>query len=62
MLNAANEVAVAAFLDRKIGFLEIAELVRDTLDAMPVTAVGSLEDVLRADQEARSRTESMVCA
>ena len=62
VLNAANEVAVAAFLDRRIGFLEIAELVRDTLDAMPVTAVGSLEDVVRVDQEARSRTESMVRA
>jgi hypothetical protein len=36
--------------------------VRDTLDAMPVTAVGSLEDVVRVDQEARSRTESMVRA
>jgi 1-deoxy-D-xylulose-5-phosphate reductoisomerase len=62
VLNAANEVAVAAFLDRKIGFLEIAEFVRDALDASPVTPVGSLDDVVRADQEARARTEAMVRA
>ena len=62
VFNAANEVAVAAFLDRRIGFLEIAELVRDALVAMPVTAVGSLDDVLRADGEARARTEAMVRA
>jgi 1-deoxy-D-xylulose-5-phosphate reductoisomerase len=62
VFNAANEVAVAAFLARRIGFLEIAELVRDTLDATPSTPVGSLADVLRADQQARARTESMVRA
>jgi len=62
VFNAANEVAVAAFLARRIGFLEIAELVRDTLDATPATPVGSLADVLRADQQARARTEAMVRA
>ena len=36
--------------------------VRDTLDATPSTPVGSLADVLRADQQARARTESMVRA
>jgi 1-deoxy-D-xylulose-5-phosphate reductoisomerase len=39
-MNAANEVAVAAFLDRKIGFLDIAPLVSETLDRM--NGVGDL--------------------
>ena len=62
VLNAANEIAVAAFLDRKIGFLDIAELVRDALDAADVRPVRSLEDVLGADAEARVRTRAMVRA
>jgi 1-deoxy-D-xylulose-5-phosphate reductoisomerase len=62
VFNAANEVAVAAFLDRRIGFLEIADLVRDALDAMPVTTVDALDDVLCADREARSRAEATVRA
>jgi 1-deoxy-D-xylulose-5-phosphate reductoisomerase len=61
-LNAANEIAVAAFLDRKIGFLEIAELVRDALDSAPVTPVRSLDDVFLADGETRARARSMVRA
>lgn len=62
VLNAANEVAVAAFLGGRIGFLEIAELVRETLDATPVSRVSSLDDVLAADRSARARAESLVHA
>ena len=54
-LNAANEVAVQAFLDRRIGFLEIAEVVREALDAAKTRPVHSLDDVFEADREARSR-------
>lgn len=61
-LNAANEVAVQAFLDREIGFLEIAEMVRETVEAEPVRPVRLLEDVFAADQSARQRTRSMVRA
>ncbi len=53
VLNAANEVAVAAFLDRQIPFLSIPRIIEAVLDAMPATAVGSLDDVLAADAEAR---------
>jgi 1-deoxy-D-xylulose-5-phosphate reductoisomerase len=60
--NAANEIAVAAFLERRIGFLEIAELVRDTLDATPLSPVRSLDDVLEADKDARARARAMVRA
>ena len=53
VLNAANEVAVAAFLDRRIGFLDIARTVERTLDALPARGVASIEDVVATDLEAR---------
>lgn len=54
LLNAANEVAVAAFLAGEIGFLEIAAVVEETMAALDTPAPGSLEDVLAADAEARA--------
>lgn len=60
VLNAANEVAVAAFLDRKIAFLEIPRIIGGALDALPVSAVGSLDDVLGADAEARRVAEQQI--
>jgi 1-deoxy-D-xylulose-5-phosphate reductoisomerase len=53
-LNAANEVAVEAFLSRRIGFTQIAQVIGDVLDQMPVTAANDLETVLAADAKARS--------
>lgn len=53
VLNAANEVAVSAFLDGRIGFLDIERVVERTLAAVPHTAMGSLADVEAADSEAR---------
>jgi 1-deoxy-D-xylulose-5-phosphate reductoisomerase len=53
ILNAANEVAVAAFLARRIGFLEIAAIVADTLDRYDPPAPETLNDVLLVDAEAR---------
>ena len=54
ILNAANEVAVAAFLARRIGFLEIAAIVADTLDRYDPPAPETLDDVLVIDGEART--------
>ena len=54
ILNAANEIAVAAFLDKRIGFLEIAAIVEDTLSAYDPAAPGTFGDVLAVDTEARS--------
>jgi len=54
ILNAANEIAVAAFLAREIGFLEIAAIVDDTLSVYHPAAPGTLGDVLAVDAEARS--------
>ena len=53
VLNAANEVAVAAFLDKQISFLDIPRVIASALDAMPVNAVTCLDDVLNADIETR---------
>ncbi len=54
VLNAANEIAVAAFLDRRIAFLTIPRLIEDVLAALPVSAIATLEDVLVADAAARA--------
>ncbi|MDA7087366.1 1-deoxy-D-xylulose-5-phosphate reductoisomerase [Pseudomonas sp. SA3-5] len=53
MLNAANEVAVAAFLERRIRFPEIASIIEAVLNAEPGVAVESVEAVLAADRRAR---------
>lgn len=53
MLNAANEVAVAAFLERRIRFPEIASIIEAVLNAEPGVAVESVDAVLAADRRAR---------
>lgn len=60
VLNAANEVAVQAFLDRRIRFLDIAAIVAEVLSAMPGMDALDLETVLAADSEARRRAEQAV--
>jgi len=53
ILNAANEIAVAAFLERRIGFLSIPALVDNTLSALAVEPAASLEVLHHADAAAR---------
>ena len=53
ILNAANEVAVASFLDGGIGFLDIASVAREALAGYDPPAPATLEDVLEVDREAR---------
>ena len=55
--NAANEVAVAAFLERRIGFLEIASLVEDALAQAEGTPARDLSELVEADADARRITE-----
>lgn len=57
VLNAANEVAVSAFLQGRIGFLSIPALVEDALAALPAAPADSLEVLLAADAQARQLTE-----
>ncbi len=53
VLNAANEVAVEAFLQRRIRFPEIASMIEQVLDQEPVVSLPSLDAVFAADQRAR---------
>jgi 1-deoxy-D-xylulose-5-phosphate reductoisomerase len=54
VLNAADEVAVRAFLDGRLGFTGIAALVERTLEEVPQRAVTTVEEVLAVDREARA--------
>lgn len=62
VLNAADEVAVGAFLDERIGFLEIADVIETTLSAMDHGPLGSLSDVLAYDTEARRLAAQWIAA
>ena len=52
-LNAADEIAVAAFLEKKLAFLGIPAVIERVLEQMPRAAMRSIDDVLAADAEAR---------
>jgi 1-deoxy-D-xylulose-5-phosphate reductoisomerase len=56
--NAANEVAVAAFLAGRLPFLDIAGVVAETLEAVDGAPAGDLEELVQADSEARRHAES----
>ena len=60
VLNAANEVAVQAFLDRQLNFLEIATVIEAVVARSGGGGVGSLEDVLAADAESRQRARERI--
>ncbi|MGA2521807.1 MAG: 1-deoxy-D-xylulose-5-phosphate reductoisomerase [Acidimicrobiales bacterium] len=60
-LNAGNEVAVAAFLDGRIPWSAIAEVVEDTLAGWDRAPAHDVEDVIEADRRARGRAEQAVC-
>jgi 1-deoxy-D-xylulose-5-phosphate reductoisomerase len=60
VLNAANEIAVAAFLNRQIGFLDIAKLNEQVLMAANVVVVNELDDVFEADRYSRHLALDMI--
>jgi 1-deoxy-D-xylulose-5-phosphate reductoisomerase len=62
ILNAANEVAVEAFLQGRIGFLDIASTVADVLDAMGRHSAETLDDVLTLDAAARHTAERLAAS
>ena len=59
-LNAADEVAVAAFLDERLPFTGIAEVVERVLSEMPAETVTHFEDLYSVDAEARDRAEELI--
>ena len=60
VLNAADEVAVGAFLEGRLPFTAIPEVVERTLDAIPVTVPGHFEDLYAVDAEARERARELI--
>ena len=60
VLNAANEVAVDAFLNGKISFLDIPRLISDVLEAQASVAADTLDDVLLADAQARAAAQEWI--
>lgn len=53
VMNAANEIAVGAFLDRRIGFLDIVRTVETVMEQMPMPAAASIDEIIAIDHEAR---------
>ncbi|SMF73802.1 1-deoxy-D-xylulose 5-phosphate reductoisomerase [Azospirillum oryzae] len=62
ILSAANEVAVQAFLDRRIGFLDIERIVEETLTALPHRPLRDLAAVREADADARRDAAGRIAA
>ena len=62
VLNAANEIAVQAFLEGELPFLGIAELIERVLDSQPAVPVRHFSDLYAADAEARERAREFVPA
>jgi 1-deoxy-D-xylulose-5-phosphate reductoisomerase len=60
ILNAANEIAVAAFLNRQIGFLEMSDLIEETLNQANFLARPQLEDYIESDRQARVLSENIL--
>ncbi|MEY2701183.1 MAG: hypothetical protein RIQ52_1938 [Pseudomonadota bacterium] len=60
ILNAANEVAVARFLDRQLGFMAIPRVIEDTMAQVSCAAAESIDIVLQADAAAREAAEEAV--
>jgi 1-deoxy-D-xylulose-5-phosphate reductoisomerase len=59
-LNAADEVAVAAFLEERIAFDEIPHIIESVMATTPVGRLESIQTVLALDSEARQLAENMV--
>lgn len=60
VLNAANEIAVAAFLSKAVGFLEMSDLIEETLAKAEFVLHPSLEDYIETDKRAREITEQLI--
>ena len=58
--NAANEIAVEAFLNRELKFVQIPELIRDVVDTIDVVSKPDLDGILEADRQARETARKMI--
>ena len=62
LMNAANEIAVDAFLERQIGFRQINQVIANVMSSLPANAVDNLDDLLEQDRRARSLARSLLSA
>ena len=62
IMNAANEIAVEAFLERQIGFRQINQLIARVMDRLPTTAVHELGALMEQDQRARELARTLLAA
>jgi 1-deoxy-D-xylulose-5-phosphate reductoisomerase len=60
VMNAANEIAVKAFLQDKIGFLQIAEIIEKTILKSTFVASPTIEDYVHSDEEGRRIAEELI--
>lgn len=60
VLNAANEVAVAAFLEEKVGFLQMSDIVADCLQKIPYISSPKLDDYVQSDLETRNFAKELI--
>ncbi|HSI68572.1 MAG TPA: 1-deoxy-D-xylulose-5-phosphate reductoisomerase, partial [Planococcus sp. (in: firmicutes)] len=60
VFNAANEQAVAMFLNEEIGFMQIEELIERAMDAHSTISVPDLETILHTDSETRKSVKNML--
>ncbi len=60
VISAANEMAVKYFLDQKIGYGDIARVIRSTMDVHKPSAIRTIEDALEADRWARREAEKII--
>lgn len=62
VLNAANEIAVAAFLEGRLGFVEMSALVEHCLEKMPYVKAPSYDDYIQTDTETRARSREWIAS
>jgi len=60
ILNASNEECVAAFLDGRISYMQIYEIISKVLDRIEIKSVQSLQDIFESDKESRLETASII--
>lgn len=60
IVNAANEIANKAFIDERISFLDIADIIERTMGTVPLSKAADLESYVATDQEARAFAESLL--
>jgi 1-deoxy-D-xylulose-5-phosphate reductoisomerase len=60
IMNAANEIAVWAFLKNRVGFLDMTDIIEKTMNHVPFIAKPTLEEYFESDAEARNYTASLI--